>query len=315
MVAILVADVGGTQLRVAAFLRDSIEPIKHKIAPTKSPGSSTFERFTALIESAWPDETVEAISVAAPGPLDTETGVILSAPNIPEWMNFPLGERLAERFGVPVFVGNDANLALLGEWRYGAGQGHHDLIYITISTGIGGGVISGDQLLLGHRGLAAELGHITVLPGGPLCSCGQRGHLEAISSGPAIARYVNEKLVEGEASILKTSDDLSAREVAKAARRGDPLAKAAYTRAGEYLGQALADFLHIFNPSIVIFGGGVSRSGSLIFDPLKDALYKHVMDADYVKELVMTSARLGDNAGLIGAKVQAELKLSSIHKE
>ncbi len=130
MGAILVADVGGTQLRVAAFARDSIEPIRHTTAPTKSPGGSTFERFTALIASAWPDETVETISVAAPGPLDSATGVILSAPNIPEWMNYPLGERLAERFGVPVFIGNDANLALLGEWRYGAGQGHHDLIYM-----------------------------------------------------------------------------------------------------------------------------------------------------------------------------------------
>jgi len=309
---IIVADVGGTQMRVAALPRDGIHPIKHRVAATQSPSGSAFERFVALINAVWPNETVEAISVAAAGPLDPETGTILSAPNIPEWINFPLGERLAENFGVPVYVGNDANLALLGEWRYGAGQGHHDLIYITISTGIGGGVISGGQLLLGQRGLAAELGHVTVLPGGPLCSCGQRGHLEAISSGLAIARFVNEQLAEGEASILKMSADLSAREVAKAARRGDPLAKAAYTRAGEYLGQALADFLHIFNPSIVIFGGGVSRSGALIFDPLKDALYKQVMDPDYVKNLVLTTARLGDNAGLIGAQVQAELKLSSI---
>jgi glucokinase len=312
MGAIIVADVGGTQMRVAAIPQDSIEPIKHKRAPTKSPDGTSFDRFTALINSVWPDETVEAISVAAPGPLDPETGTILSAPNIPEWINFPLGERLAERFRVPVFIGNDANLALLGEWRYGAGQGHHDLIYITISTGIGGGVISGDQLLLGHRGLATELGHVTVLPGGPLCPCGQRGHLEAISSGPAIARFVNEKLAEGQPSILKPDAELSAREVAKAARQGDALAKAAFTRAGEYLGQALADFLHIFNPSIVIFGGGVSRSGSLIFDPLKEALYKQVMDPDYVKDLVLTTARLGDNAGLIGAQVQAELRLSSL---
>jgi len=119
-------------------------------------------------------------------------------------------------------------------------------------------------------------------------------------------------LVEGETSILIPNPDLSAREVAKAARQGDALAKAAFKRAGEYLGQALADFLHIFNPSIVIFGGGVSRSGSLIFDPLKDALYKQVMDPDYVKELILTTAKLGDNAGLIGAQVQAQIRLSSL---
>jgi glucokinase len=312
MGAIIVADVGGTQMRVAALPRDGIQPIKHQISPTQAPKGSSFERFVALINAVWPDEAVEAISVATAGPLDPKTGTILSAPNIPEWINFPLGERLAEHFGVPVYVGNDANLALLGEWRYGAGQGHHDLIYITISTGIGGGVIGGDQLLLGHRGLAAELGHITVLPGGPLCPCGQRGHLEAISSGPAIARFVNEKLAEGETSILEPGPGLSARDVAKAARRGDPLAKAAYTRAGEFLGQAMADFLHIFNPSIVIFGGGVSRSGSLIFDPLKDALYKQVMDPGYVKNLILTTTKLGDDAGLIGAQVQAQIRLSSL---
>jgi glucokinase len=312
MGAIIVADVGGTQMRVAALPRDGIQPIKQRVAATQSHSGSPFERFVALINAVWPEEAVEAISVATPGPLDPNTGFISFAPNIPEWINFPLGERLAEHFKVPVFIGNDANLALLGEWRYGAGQGHHDLIYITISTGIGGGVISGDQLLLGQRGLAAELGHITVLPGGPLCPCGQRGHLEAISSGPAIARFVNEKLAEGATSILIPDPDLSAREVAKAARQGDPLAKAAFKRAGKYLGQALADFLHIFNPSIVIFGGGVSRSGALIFDPLKDALYKQVMDPDYVRGLILTTAKLGEKAGLIGAHVQAKIRLISL---
>jgi glucokinase len=310
MGAIIAADVGGTRMRVAAFPLDSIEPIKHRVAPTQAPGGSAFARFTAMIEAVWPEGKVEAISLAAPGPLDPATGTILSAPNIPEWINFPLGARLAERFDAPVFVGNDANLALLGEWRYGAGQGHHDLIYITISTGIGGGVICGDRLLLGKRGLAAELGHVTVLPGGPLCSCGQRGHLEAIASGPAIARYVNERLAEGAASRLAPHPEPNARQVAEAARQGDALAQAAYRRAGECLGQALANFLHIFNPSMVIFGGGVSQSGALIFEPLKETLYRQVMDQDFVKDLSLETARLGDDAGLIGALVQAQQKLS-----
>ena len=311
MGTIIAVDIGGTQIRVAAYPHDNVKPIMYRRISTKSGDGTVFDRMKILIASFWQNDQVEAISVAAASLLDPKTGTILSAPNIPEWINFPLGQRLAERFEVPVFVGNDANLALLGEWRYGAGQGHHDLIYITISTGIGGGVISGDQLLLGHRGLAAELGHITVLPGGPLCPCGQLGHLEAISSGPAIARFINEKLLEGETSILVPGPDLSAHDVAKAARRGDALAKAAFKRAGEYLGQALADFLHIFNPSIVIFGGGVSRSGALIFKPLKDALYKQVMDHDYVKDLILRTAKLGDNAGLIGAQVQAQIRLSS----
>lgn len=312
MGVLVTADIGGTQIRVASYPRNGTQPIQLQRASTQSSTGTAFDRLAALIASIWPqDDRVEAISVASAGPLDPETGVILAAPNIPGWTNFPLGKRLVERFKVPVFVGNDANLAALGEWRYGAGQGHHDLIYLTISTGIGGGVISNDQLLLGHRGMAAELGHITVLPDGPLCPCGQRGHLEALSSGPAIARYVNEKLAEGEASILAPNPNLTAHEVAEAANRGDALAKAAFARAGEYLGQALADYLHIFSPSIVILGGGVSKSGPLLFEPLQETLRKRVMDPNYLKDLSIVPAALGDDAGLLGALVFAQMKLAS----
>jgi glucokinase len=172
---------------------------------------------------------------------------------------------------------------------------------LTISTGIGGGVISDNHLLIGVRGLAAELGHITVLPDGPLCGCGQRGHLEAVASGPAIARYVNEQLERGAASIIKPDANLAAREVSEAAHRGDALAIEALTRAGTFIGQALADFLHVFNPSIVIFGGGVSQTGDLLFNPVRDAVKRFVMEPTYLKDLVITPAALGDDAGLLGA--------------
>src|SRR5690606_30569503 len=117
-----------------------------------------------------------------PGFIDSANGVVIHAPNIPGWEDLPLRDLLSSRFNVPVHVGNDANLAALAEWRYGAGQGHHDLLYLTISTGIGGGVIIGNQLLVGTRGMAAEFGHVTMMPDGPVCGCGERGHLEAIAS-------------------------------------------------------------------------------------------------------------------------------------
>ncbi|MBU0512009.1 MAG: ROK family protein, partial [Chloroflexi bacterium] len=185
--------------------------------------------------------------------------------------------------------------------KYGAGQGHDHLIYLTISTGIGSGVIMDGHLLTGSRGMAAELGHTSVLPDGPLCGCGQRGHLEAISSGTAIARWVQAELDNGVPSTLAKVQPVTAQAVAEAARQGDKLALAAFERAGTYLGRALADFLHIFNPSIVIFGGGVSKSVDLFIEHLREAMEKHVISPGYIENLTITTAALGDDSGLMGA--------------
>jgi glucokinase len=239
--------------------------------------------------------------VAAAGPLDPYEGIIYEAPNVPGWVNMPLRRKLEERFDIPVSIGNDANLAALGEWRYGAGQGHHHLIYITVSTGIGGGIIVDDQLLLGKRGLAGEIGHITVLPDGPLCGCGQRGHLEALAAGPAIATWTENKIIQGACSSLPPGQPLTARMVGEAAMNGDQLAQAAIARAGNYLGNAVADFAHIFNPSLVIIGGGVSQTGHLLLDPMKKAIREHVIAPAYADDLVVTNAALGDEVGLVGA--------------
>jgi glucokinase len=252
------------------------------------------------------DEEIAAITVAAPGPLDPYEGIVFEAPNIPSWNNLPLRKLIQERFNVPVAIGNDANLAALGEWRFGAGIGHRHLMYITVSTGIGGGVIIDNQLLLGTRGLAAELGHITVIPDGPLCSCGQRGHLEAVSSGPAIAHWVEQELGQGIPSSLPTNRPITAKEVSLAAKQGDELAKAALAQAGTYLGIAIADYLHIFNPSVVIIGGGVSQSGEAFFGPLRSTMNEHVLSKKYLENLTLTTAALGDDVGLMGALALAQ---------
>jgi len=311
MGAIIALDIGGTHLRAAVYLEKSNIPIKHQRTATRSQEGNVYDRIVDLITSIWPEDPVQAISVAIPGPIDPDTGSIIETPNIKGWAYFPLSQKLTDRFHVPVFLGNDANLAALGEWCRGAGEGHHDLIYLTISTGIGGGVISADRLLLGQRGLASELGHVTILPDGPLCSCGQRGHLEAIASGPGIARFVAEKLVEGRTSVLKADTALSSREIAAAAQTGDELALDAFAYAGDYLGLALANFLHIFNPSMVIFGGGVSQSGALLLDPVKESLKRHVMNPSYLEGLELALAKLGDDAGLHGAYTYAKLKLAA----
>ncbi len=302
----IVADIGGTQIRAACFPTQSQTPAKINRIHTKGQGAP-HERLINLIASVWPkDQKVAAITVAAPGPLDPYEGIVFEAPNIPGWSNLPLKKILQDRFDVPIAIGNDANLAALGEWRYGAGRGHHHLVYITVSTGIGGGVIINDQLLLGSRGLAAELGHVTVIPDGPLCGCGQRGHLEAITSGPAIARWVEEELSQGIPSSLINNKPLTAKDVAQAANEGDELAQAALARAGTYLGIAIADYLHIFNPSMVIIGGGVSKSGDYFLNPLRASLCEHVLSIQYLENLVLTTADLGDDVGLMGALALAQ---------
>jgi glucokinase len=304
----IAVDIGGTHVRVAAFEPDQTTPSKHHRVASQGLKPGVFDRLVKAVQAIWPtDGDVTAIGIAAPGALDPHRGIIHNSPNIPEWQDFPLGPKLAEHFGVPVYLGNDANLAALGEWKYGAGRGHDDLLYLTISTGIGGGVICNGRLLEGYHGMAAELGHVTVDPNGPPCSCGIPGHIEAFSAGPAIARYVNEQIAAGVKSSISADPHLSARVVAEAAMAGDLLARAAFERAGDYLGIAVVNFLHTFDPSALIFGGGVSQVGDLLFVPLEQSLRKRVFHPRYLEGLVITRAALGDDAGLLGALALARI--------
>ncbi len=308
-------DIGGTHIRVAAYGSDSTKPVAHTRVPSLANQPGVFDRLVRAVESVWPQGKVCAIGMASPGPLDPHTGTILDTPNIKEWDNFPVGPKLSERFGVPVYLDNDANMAGLGEWQFGAGKGHHDLVYLTISTGIGGGVISHDQLLQGYRGMGAELGHMIVDPNGPPCGCGYNGHIESFSSGTAIARYVNDQLKAGVKSTLQADPGLSARQIADAALKGDALAISAFERAGHYLGIAVANYLAIFDPSILVFGGGVSQVGDLLFKPFEASLRKHVFHPHYLDGLVITKAALGDDAGLLGALALARMRSSQLQVE
>jgi glucokinase len=298
----IAVDIGGTHIRVGVYPDEGIEPEAIQRIKTVGKKGSPLERLIDLIKELWPKNSqVRALGVAAPGYLNPRTGIVITAPNIPGWNNFPLRQKLGDAFDIPILLGNDANLAALGEWRYGSARGHHNVLYLTISTGIGGGVIINDNLLLGSNGLAAELGHLTIDPNGPPCGCGHPGHLEAFASGTAIASYVRQQIDKGVHSNLAQIDNPSAYDISLAAQSGDKLAKEALARAGDYLGIGLANLLHTFNPSIVVLGGGVSRSGSLIIDPLRLSLERSVISEEYLRDLKIVPAQLGDNAGLIGA--------------
>lgn len=303
----IAVDIGGTQLRAALYPEGQQKAVSQKRIPTQTKDQSPVDRLLELIKNVMPSQgKVKAIGMAAPGPINPKTGILYAAPNIPGWVNLPLAQIVQDRFKVPTLLGNDANLAAMGEWKFGAGRGYQHLLYMTVSTGIGGGVIEEGKLLLGYKGLAAEIGHITVDPNGPMCGCGQRGHLEALASGTAIARYVSEQLASGVPSSMAELPAVTARDVSLAAEQGDPLAREALARAGRYLGRAIADFLHLFNPQIVIIGGGVSRSGRYFLDPLRNSIAEYVISPEYLHGLVVTTASLGDDAGLLGALALAQ---------
>ncbi|MFN8413104.1 MAG: ROK family protein [Anaerolineales bacterium] len=309
---IIAVDIGGTQMRAASYAPDEIKPIRQKKVPTLASEPGGLDRLIRVIEDVWPkDGGVEAIGLGSPGPLDPHTGYLLAPPNNPEWHNFPLAPNISKHFGVKAYLDNDANLAGLAEYRYGAGKGHHDVLYITVSTGIGGGVVIADHLLQGYHGLAAELGHSIIDPNGPPCSCGYAGHLESYSSGPAIVKYVLKEMDAGVQSSVKRTETLNARDIAGAAKNGDALAIKAYQRAGEYLGIGIASFLHAFDPSIVIFGGGVSQVGDLLFEPFHASLKKRVFHPRYLEGLSFATATLGDDAGLLGALALARMMSTS----
>lgn len=291
-------------MRAASYTLKSPEPILYNQITTRSEGMPIEDRLSNLIDSVWPEDyEVLSIGAACPGPMDPVNGIIVAPPNIPEWSYFPLQEYLTSKFNLPVSINNDASLAAYGEWYFGAGKGCSDLIYLTISTGIGGGIILNNRLYLGSAGFAAELGHTTVIHQGPVCSCGQTGHLESVASGPSIVRWVKSKLEDESLKEHFPEGDLDAKLVSDAAENGNELALAAYERAGKYIGIAIADFLHIFNIKTFILGGGVSRAGDILFSPIRKSIEESVISEVYLEDLNILPASLGDDSGIMGALV------------
>ena len=219
----------------------------------------------------------------------------------------PLRDVIKSRFGVPVYLGNDANVAALAEWKFGAAQGHQDVIYLTISTGIGGGIISGGHLITGARGFGGELGHtIAVYPNGHKCGCGQYGCLETVANGPALARRAVERIRDGVRSRIPSLAPgglatVTAEIVGRAALEGDRLAQEVVVEAGTHLGRGIASFMHIFNPSIVVLGGGVSKIGDLLFDAVRASVKEHTWAEAFWKNCPIVPAALGEEVGLLGA--------------
>lgn len=313
--AVIAVDLGGTQLRTALY-GPQCQALARLAEPTRAHEGveSVLQRLIEGVRSMgdtaqvrW--DRVKAIGVSAPGPLDPRQGVIHWAPNLPGWRDVPLADQLGKALGRPVFLGNDGNLAALAEQRCGAGQGQADLVYITVSTGIGGGIVSDGQLIFGQRGLGGEVGHMTVEASGPRCNCGNVGCLEALASGMAIARQARELVTAGARTRIAdlVNGDLErveAKVVHEAARQGDVVAVDLFRRAGMYLGIGIVNLMYLFNPGIVVIGGGVSKAGDLLFVPMLATIRQRIHEI-YWQDCPIVRAALGDDVCLMGAALLA----------
>lgn len=311
--AVLGVDLGGTNIRAAAVSADGKILARRQRPTAPADGlDAVLDRIVAAVNEAAEVANLPAnapVGVALPGAVNPFTGIVGIAPNLDGWRDVPIRDLLHERMGRPMVAGNDVNAAALGEWRFGTGRGHRNVLYLGIGTGVGGGAIVDGRLLLGQHGLAGEFGHTVVQLDGPLCHCGGRGCLEAFAAGWAIARDAQQLLDSGVPSLLtelmaERDEPLSGVLVAVAARQQDGVALEILARAGRALGVAVASFVHLFNPEIVAIGGGVIAAGELLFEPMHAAIASQMM-RPFAANLWVGPSELDQDAGLLGAAVLA----------
>lgn len=299
----IAVDIGGTQVRVATFEGDKLNRRAALPTDVEAGPSGVMDQIDALIQQVSADSNnapFAGIGLSLAGPIDTETSVVTRIPTLPGWDNFPVGRALAERTGLPAHVENDAIAATLGEWRYGAGRGVGNIVYLTVSTGIGGGAVVDDRLLHGRKGIAGHLGHMRMAQEGPTCPCGTVGCFEALASGSALTKRAIA--TAGESSHLTKlarSRPVDARDVFEGARHGDGHCQHLVSEEAMFLGQGITSVIHMFSPDRVIMGGGLSHA----FDQLEAGIH-NVICADAMppfKSVPVVRSALGDDSGLYGA--------------
>lgn len=312
---VLGLDLGGTNARAAVVRPDGTLSSRHaQPTPMDQGAEAVVEVCRILLRRALDDHlraggaAPVAVGICAPGPLDARSGRLIDPPNLRgDWWGFPLAPSVADPFGLPWALERDTNVAILGEATFGAGRGSVDLVYLTISTGIGGAVISGGRPLVGPDGVAGELGHLTVDMDGPPCGCGAPGHLEAIASGTGIARAASAALAAGAHAPELTRiaaeiapRPISAVDVDRAEGLGDPLAAVILERARRAVAVSVVSIVDVFGPDVVILGGGISIAwGERLLGPARQAVAAMAFRVQAARARVV-QAVLGDDVGLIG---------------
>jgi glucokinase len=308
---VLTVDLGGTKIIAAVVLPGGkIISRSHCLTAAGEGPEIVIDRILfavnrAIVQAKIKTSEMIGIGIAAAGILDAKRGIVTTSPNLPRWHNVPLRDIFADRLGVVTHLINDANAAALGEHRFGVGVGFDNMIYLTVSTGIGGGIIIGSELYSGADGCAGEVGHMTVEADGPRCHCGNYGCLEALASGWAVTQAAITRIKDGEkSSIVELVDgrleNITAEAVAMAARRGDQLAADLVAEAAKYLGIGLVNLVNIFNPELIVIGGGLSKMGGMLLKPAQKVLKERAFQLP-AQTVHIVRARLGSNAGIIGA--------------
>ncbi|MBA3362878.1 MAG: ROK family protein [Actinobacteria bacterium] len=301
-------DIGGTKI---AALRISAEGEIHAgtVIPTPATDRSAALPAIEAVAAEVMNDDVVAIGIGMAGLIDVRSGVLLSTPNL-VWRQLSLGEGLVAKYGLPTTVHNDATSAAWAESRLGASRGRADSLFVGVGTGIGGGIVSGGRLIRGAHGLAGEIGHTIVEPGGPLCGCGNQGCWEQVASGLAIARAGRRAVTDDpRSSITRLAGGDPGRAtgelVTEAARGGDDVAVAILATVARRLGEGVASLVNVLDPEIVVIGGGVGEAGEVLFGPLREAFLASVEGADVRPEVPIVPAELGNDAGAIGAALLA----------
>lgn len=297
MPTVIGIDLGGTELR-AAMMDETAQVLRHARVPTAAEAgpAAIVEQMARLVDEVSSGLTPVGIGIGSPGPLDTASGTVIHAPMLRGWRDVPLARLVTERTGLPTFLENDANAAALAEWRLGAARGLRHMVYVTVSTGIGGGVIIDGRLLHGHRSLAGEIGHMIVTGEAVPCACGGFGCWESLASGRALGR-------RAAAAGMRADGPVTAQLVAARAAAGDETARRLMAEEARALGLGFVNLLHLYAPEMIVVGGGVAAALPMMAAEIARTVTARAMPA--YRDVPIRAAGLGTQAGVIGAALLA----------
>ncbi len=312
---VLGVDLGGSKILTAVVnVKGEMRSRDHRRTPASRGPEAVIQALLDSMERALKQAGIaaaelEAISIGAPGFSSPETGIIFTSPHLPEWKDVPLRDIIGQKMGVKTLLLNDANAAALGEMYFGAARGVRNFICITLGTGIGGGIVIDGEIYTGTLGTAGEIGHMTIDTSGLKCTCGNIGCWETLASGEALAREAKRRIKDGaKTAILEYAagdiNKVNAEVVHKAARQGDTLAKEVIAHVSYYLGIGLTSLINIFNPELIVIGGGLANIGDILLAPAYKLVRERVSKTAFAS-VRFARAKLGENAGVIGAAAYA----------
>lgn len=317
---IIGVDLGGTNIKASAFDSRSLECLwEHRMATQVDGGwEHVLTRILQTLEPLWqwfPREQVACVGVGVPGLLNIEEGVSYFSPNFPQWQDVPVAAWLGERLSLPVFIDNDVRVNLYGEWLQGAGRGKKNVVLLTLGTGLGSGVVMDGRVLYGATASAGEIGHMNMFREGRPCRCGSNGCLGRYVSALGMLRTLKEKLQSGQPSVILDWVDgdperITAKMVSQAWDLGDPAAVETMTETGKLLGFGLVNVINLFNPEVVIVGGGMAASGDRLLAPARQVVETHALEIAR-RDCRIVTAQLGDAAGMLGAALYGKRRLDT----